>query len=108
MEWGPRALGNRSILADPRRDDMKDILNARVKHREHVPSVRAVDPGRGDRRLLRPGLPGPVHDHGVRRAAREARRSSPPSRTWTAPGRLQTVFRRRQPLYWQVIKEFED
>ena len=34
LEFGPRALGNRSILADPRRDDMKDILNARVKHRE--------------------------------------------------------------------------
>src|SRR3990170_2090710 len=34
MEWGPRALGNRSILADPRRADMKDILNSRIKHRE--------------------------------------------------------------------------
>ena len=34
MEWGPRALGNRSIIADPRRQDMKDILNARIKHRE--------------------------------------------------------------------------
>jgi len=34
MEWGPRALGNRSILADPRNRDMKDILNARVKFRE--------------------------------------------------------------------------
>src|SRR5205823_8824059 len=34
MEFGPRALGNRSILADPRRTDMKDILNARIKHRE--------------------------------------------------------------------------
>ncbi len=34
MEWGPRALGNRSILVDPRRPDMKDILNARIKRRE--------------------------------------------------------------------------
>jgi carbamoyltransferase len=34
MEWGPRALGNRSIIADPRQDDMKDILNARIKYRE--------------------------------------------------------------------------
>ena len=33
-EWGPRALGNRSIVADPRRPDMKEILNARIKHRE--------------------------------------------------------------------------
>jgi carbamoyltransferase len=45
MEIGPRALGNRSILADPRRPDMKDVLNARVKHREafrpFAPSVTA-------------------------------------------------------------------
>src|SRR5213075_2709408 len=34
MEWGPRALGNRSILGDPRRKDMKDILNAKIKRRE--------------------------------------------------------------------------
>ena len=34
MEWGPRALGNRSILADPRRADMKDILNEKIKRRE--------------------------------------------------------------------------
>ena len=34
MEWGPRALGNRSILADPRRADMKDILNLKIKRRE--------------------------------------------------------------------------
>jgi Carbamoyltransferase C-terminus len=34
MEWGPRALGNRSILVDPRRAEMKDLLNSRIKHRE--------------------------------------------------------------------------
>ena len=34
MEFGPRALGNRSILADPRRKDMKEILNSRIKYRE--------------------------------------------------------------------------
>src|SRR5207237_6002915 len=34
MEWGPRALGNRSIIVDPRRADMKDILNNRIKRRE--------------------------------------------------------------------------
>ena len=34
MEWGPRALGNRSILADPRRADMKELLNAKIKRRE--------------------------------------------------------------------------
>ena len=41
LEWGPRALGNRSILGDPRRADMKDILNLKIKRREIVPAVRA-------------------------------------------------------------------
>ena len=49
-EYGPRALGHRSILADPRRADMKDILNARVKHREafrpFAPSVLLGEQGR--------------------------------------------------------------
>ena len=34
MEWGPRALGNRSIICDPRRSDMKEILNIKIKRRE--------------------------------------------------------------------------
>ncbi len=34
MEWGPRALGNRSLLADPRREDMRELINAKVKLRE--------------------------------------------------------------------------
>ena len=49
MEFGPRALGDRSILADPRRDDMKDILNARIKHRKpfrpFAPSILAERAG---------------------------------------------------------------
>src|SRR5207237_8634997 len=49
MEVGPRALGNRSIVADPRRHDMKDILNARIKHRESfrpfAPSILAEKTG---------------------------------------------------------------
>ena len=49
MEYGPRALGNRSIVADPRRPDMKDILNARIKHREpfrpFAPSILAEQTG---------------------------------------------------------------
>src|SRR5262249_54238608 len=48
-EWGPRALGNRSIVADPRRADMKEILNRRIKHRElfrpFAPSILAEATG---------------------------------------------------------------
>ena len=47
MEWGPRALGNRSILADPRRAEMKDVINSKVKFREpyrpFAPSVLEED-----------------------------------------------------------------
>ena len=43
MEWGPRALGNRSIVCDPRRADMKDILNLKIKRRGILPPVCAVD-----------------------------------------------------------------
>src|SRR5207249_8261467 len=49
MEWGPRALGNRSILCDPRRADMKEILNAKIKRRE---SFRPFAPS-----ILREGVP---------------------------------------------------
>src|SRR6202043_927726 len=49
MEFGPRALGHRSIVVDPRRQDMKDILNARIKHRESfrpfAPSILAETTG---------------------------------------------------------------
>src|SRR5258708_12824029 len=48
-EWGPRALGNRSIVADPRRPEMKEILNRRIKHREifrpFAPSILAEKTG---------------------------------------------------------------
>src|SRR5271170_7612664 len=55
-EWGPRALGNRSILADPRRPEMKDILNRRIKHREtfrpFAPSIIEEAKGRNVSRCL--------------------------------------------------------
>ena len=67
-EFGPRALGNRSILADPRKAAMKDLLNARVKHRQAfrpfapiVLAERAARGLRGRRRL-------PVHAAGQARA----------------------------------------
>ena len=50
MEWGPRALGNRSIVAHPGLPNMKDVLNARIKHREwfrpFAPSILADRPAR--------------------------------------------------------------
>ena len=80
MEWGPRALGNRSILCDPRRADMKEILNRKIKRRE---SFRPFAPSVLDeacRRMVRGGRRRPLHDAGVpdpRRKAAAHPRSHP-------------------------------
>ncbi|MFN7974333.1 MAG: carbamoyltransferase C-terminal domain-containing protein [Acidobacteriota bacterium] len=106
MEWGPRALGNRSILADPRRPDMKDVLNARVKHRESfrpfAPAVlqdRAAD-------FFASGYPSPfmLLVSGVR----EARRSSVPAITHVdGTARVQTVTAEANPRFHELLREFD-
>ena len=105
MEWGPRALGNRSILCDPRRQDMKEILNTKIKRRElfrpfapsilreavadwfeqddDVPFMMEVFQIRPEKRSL---LPAVCHVDGS--------------------GRLQTVHADTNPLYHQLISEF--
>ncbi len=107
MEWGPRALGNRSILADPRRAGMREILNAKIKLREpfrpFAPSVLreaaddwflgAVDvPFMSQVLMVRPEMrdriPAVVHVDGT--------------------GRLQTVNREDCPLYHAQIREFQE
>jgi len=110
FEWGPRALGNRSILADPRRPDMKDIVNTKIKFREpyrpfapsvlveraseyfdldeperHYPArfmLYVVDVKPGKRHLL----PAITHVDGT--------------------GRLQTVHRDASPRYYRLIERF--
>lgn len=105
-EWGPRALGNRSILVDPRRGEMKDVLNERIKRREQfrpfAPSILVeavvdyfeqsypdpfmvkVYPIKPDKQ---PVIPAVTHVDGT--------------------GRLQTVSEQENPRYWRLIKEFE-
>jgi carbamoyltransferase len=105
MEWGPRALGNRSIVCDPRRADMKDILNLKIKRRESfrpfapsilrevvpewfetdddVPFMMQVYPIREDKRSL---IPAVTHVDGS--------------------GRLQTVTRDTNPRYYRLIEAF--
>ena len=106
MEWGPRALGNRSIVADPRRADMKDILNARIKRREpfrpFAPSVLLE--AAGD--YFDQSYPDPfmLKVYGVR----PERRAEIPAVTHVdGTGRLQTVDRPANPRYWALIKAFE-
>jgi carbamoyltransferase len=105
-EWGPRALGHRSILGDPRRADMKEILNVKIKRRESFrpfapsileektdewfelsypdPFMLKVYPFRKEKRWLVPAV---VHVDGT--------------------GRLQTVSDRSNPLYARLIRAFE-
>jgi carbamoyltransferase len=105
MEFGPRALGNRSILADPRRPEMKDILNARIKHRESFrpfaptilkeytaeffeydeesPFMLLVYPIKPEKRKL---IPAVTHVDGT--------------------GRLQTIKKEDNPPYYDLINNF--
>jgi carbamoyltransferase len=105
MEWGPRALGNRSILCDPRRADIKAVLNAKIKHRESfrpfapsvaeeavaewfeeegtVPFMMQVFQVRAEKRALVPAI---THVDGS--------------------ARLQTVSRATNPRYHRLIEAF--
>ena len=105
MEWGARALGNRSILADPRRADMREIINTKIKFREKfrpfAPStiVEAIDEYFVD------AVPDPFMIKVV--AVRPDRRSVIPAVTHVdGSGRLHTVDRADNPLYWTLIHQF--
>ncbi len=105
MEWGPRALGNRSILCDPRRADMKDVLNLKIKRRES----------------FRPFAPSVLKEHAhlwfeddgdvpfmmqVYQVREEKRHLVPAVTHVDGSGRLQTVYRQHNPLYWRLIESF--
>lgn len=105
-EWGPRALGNRSILADPRQADMKDILNSKIKRRESfrpfAPSVLAEQTGA----WFAIDYPDPfmIKVYPIRP---EKRPLVPAVTHVDGTGRLQTVSRQANPLYWKLIAAFE-
>ncbi|HEY2544675.1 MAG TPA: carbamoyltransferase [Candidatus Acidoferrum sp.] len=105
-EWGPRALGNRSIVADPRRPEMKEILNQRIKHREifrpFAPSILAESTGE----WFEKSHPSPFMT--LAYAVRPEKRDKIPAPTHVdGTGRLQTVTREANPRYWGLIKAFE-
>jgi carbamoyltransferase len=105
-EFGPRALGNRSLLADPRKAEMKDILNSRVKHRQAfrpfapiVLAERAQEVFEGEedspfmliakrvRSEWRDRIPAVVHVDGT--------------------ARVQTVREQTNPVLYRLLREFE-
>ncbi len=109
FEWGPRALGNRSILADPRRPDMKEIVNTKIKFREQfrpfapvVPedqATRYFDMQKADGQypprfmlMVAPALSSPAAEI--------------PAVVHMGTGRLQTVRKEWNPLYYDVIRGF--
>lgn len=106
MEWGPRALGNRSILAHPGFPNMKDILNARIKHREAFrPFAPSVLQERQDE-IFEQSHPSPFMLHVYKIRAEWRERLSAVNHV-DDTGRLQTVERDENPLYYDLIKRFE-
>lgn len=105
MEWGPRALGNRSIICDPRRADMKDILNAKIKRRE---SFRPFAPS-----VLKEYVAEWFEEDGdvpfmmqVYQIQEDKRAEIPAVTHVDGSGRLQTVYRQTNPRYWALIEAF--
>ena len=105
LEWGSRALGNRSILGDPRRLDMQKILNEKIKRRESfrpfAPSILAE--ATGD--YFETDYPDPFMLK-VFKVKSDKRSLIPAVTHIDGTGRLQTVSKDINPLYWQLIKEF--
>lgn len=104
-EWGPRALGNRSIVADPRRAEMKEVLNRRIKHREifrpFAPSI--LEEATGD--FFEKSYPSPFMT--LAYSVRAEKRNVIPAPTHVdGTGRLQTVSRHTNTRYWSLINEF--
>jgi carbamoyltransferase len=105
MEFGPRALGNRSILADPRRADMKDVLNARIKHREPFRPFAPVVLAERTADYFEKDYPSPFML--LVYPVRPERRAEIPAVTHVdGSGRLQTVTRRENPRYYDVVDRF--
>ena len=105
LEWGPRALGNRSILVDPRRAEMKDLLNERIKRREpfrpFAPSILLEHVGD----YFEKSYPDPFMMK-VYPVKPEKRSVIPAVTHVDGTGRLQTVDRETNPRYWGLIKRF--
>ena len=103
MEWGPRALGNRSILADPRNSQMKDILNEKIKHREpfrpFAPSILEEFTSE----YFDIDIPSPY----MLMVANVKKPKIIPAVTHVdGTGRLQTVSKKSNLLYYELINEF--
>jgi carbamoyltransferase len=105
MEWGPRALGNRSILAHPGLTNMKDVLNARIKRREWFRPFAPVVLAERQDEIFDHTHPSPFMLH-VYKIRPEWREKLTAVRHIDDTGRLQTVSRDENPLYYDLVKTF--
>lgn len=107
MEWGARALGNRSILADPRRADMRELINTKIKFREKfrpfAPSV--LEESLGEFFMDAAADPFMQQVYPVRPEKRDV---LPAITHVDGSGRLQTVSVRTNPRYYRLIRAFAD
>jgi len=106
MEWGPRALGNRSIVCDPRRAEMREVLNGKIKRREafrpFAPSI--LEEAAGE--YFYDSQPSPFMLRACQ--VRPEKRSVIPATTHVdGTGRVQTVNREQNPRFYKLIREFE-
>ena len=109
FEWGPRALGNRSILADPRRAEMKEIVNAKIKFREPFRPFAPVVPEETAPAFFEMGkVEGqyPPRFMLVVAPVRDGRGSEIPAVSHMGTGRLQTIRRDWNPLYYEIVERF--
>jgi carbamoyltransferase len=128
MEYGPRALGSRSILGDPRREDTQKVMNLKIKYRESFrpfapavlgenvseyfeldrpsPYMLLVAPVKKSRCLPRRAE---IPEDGDLLVAVNQKRSDIPSVThWDYSARIQTVHKETNPFYYEVIRQFKE
>lgn len=112
FEWGPRALGNRSILADPRSPEMKDIVNAKIKFREpyrpFAPSVLAEKAGTYFDLPQAQDIYPARYMLLVTQVKKQYESKLPAITHVDGSARLQTVFSETNPRYYKLIKAFGD
>ena len=106
MEWGPRALGNRSIVAHPGLPNMKDVLNARIKRREWFRPFAPSILEERQAEYFEHDHPSPFMLH-VYKIRAEKREQLCAVNHVDDTGRLQSVARDENPLYYDLIRAFE-
>lgn len=106
MEWGARALGNRSILADPRRADMRDIINTKIKFREKFRPFAPSVLEEAHSQYFTGSVPDPFMMQ-VYPVEADKRAIIPAVTHVDGSGRLQTVHRDDNARYWELIRAFD-